>query len=285
MKLNNKYLLSFLFLVLAISAGLAYYFSGSKDLFPKDHVVATYNQGVVTLKQAQIELNKLTIQNPDLKGIAFNDLTSDQKESIIKEVVLKELAYQQAKKQNLDQDQDYQESLKVFQSEMLKQKFFTKLASEARKEENLKKNYDKLVKDLSGKQDLKISYIALENENDANNVYNQLAKSPKSFAKIAKLRSVDKEAAKNGGNLDFVLEDALPKEIVDQVRKLEKGQISQPFSLADKWLIVKFEDSRSAKIISFEEAKENLAQSLAFKALQDFITQSLEEAKISIVVK
>lgn len=249
------------------------------------NIVARFEGGVVTLNQAQIELNKLTLQNPNLKGITFNNLTSDQKEAIIKEVVLKEFAYKEAKKRNLHKNKQYKEALRLFETEMLKNNLYTDIANKAREEKNLKENYDKLVKDLDGKQDLKISYIALKNENDANSVHNILLKYPSSFARQAKLKSIDKETAKNGGDLDFVLEDALPVEIVNQVKELEKGQISKPFSLADKWIIIKFEDSRPAKIATFEDAKENLARSLSQKALQDFISGSLEKANISMAVK
>ena len=45
------------------------------------------------------------------------------------------------------------------------------------------------------------------------------------------------------------------------------------------------EDLRPAKIAKFEDVKENLAQSLSMKALQDFISGLIEEANIDIVVK
>jgi foldase protein PrsA len=95
---------------------------------------------------------------------------------------------------------------------------------------------------------------------------------------------LDKEIAKKGGDLGFVLEDALPAEITKQVKELKKNQISKPFKLTDKWLIIQLTDKRPAKIAKFEDAKEALSQSLSAKALQDFISNSLKEANISIVV-
>jgi peptidyl-prolyl cis-trans isomerase C len=282
---NKKLIITTTSIIVIIIASFATYkFISSKGSTQKD-IVARYEGGVVTLNQAQTELNKLSLQNPNLKGIVFSNLTSDQKEAIIKEIILKEFAYREAKKQKLHKTEDYKQALKLFETEMLKQKLFVKLTNDAKEEANLKENYDKLVKDLDGKQDLKISYIALKNENDAKYVHNILLKYPSSFARQAKLKSIDKETAKNGGDLDFVLEDVLPVEIVNQVKELEKGQISKPFSLTDKWIIIKFEDSRPAKIATFEDAKENLARSLSQKALQDFISGSLEKANISMVVK
>ena len=41
-------------------------------------------------------------------------LTNLGQEAVIKEVILKEMAYKEAKKRKLDKDKDYQEALKIF---------------------------------------------------------------------------------------------------------------------------------------------------------------------------
>jgi len=273
--------------ILAVASFATYnfYIKSSNKGSAEENIVANYKGGYVTLNQAQIELNKLAVQNPDLKGIAFESLNNDQKEIIIKEIVLKEIAYKEAKKERLNKEKDYKQALKLFETELLKQKLFVKITEDAKKEENLKKNYDELVKNLKDKQDIRISYIALKTKKEANSLHKILTKYPNSFAGHAKLKSIDKETAKNGGDLDFIIEDALPKEIVDNAKQLEKGEISQPFKLADKWVIIKLEDYRAAKIAKFEDAKQALATSLSQKALQDFISESIQDANISIVVK
>ena len=168
---------------------------------------------------------------------------------------------------------------------MLKNNLYADITKKASEEENLKKNYNELVKNLKDKQDIRISYIALKTEKEANSLHKILTKYPNSFVKQAKLKSIDKETAKNGGDLDFIIEDALPKEIVDNAKQLEKGEISKAFKLADKWVIIKLEDLRPAKIAKFEDAKQALATSLSQKALQDFISESIQDANISIIVK
>lgn len=273
--------------ILAIASFATYnfYTKSSDQKSVGESIVANYEGGYVTLNQAQIELNKLAVQNPDLKGIAFESLNNDQKEIIIKEIVLKEIAYKEAKKEKLNKEKDYKQALKLFETELLKQKLFVKITEDAKKEENLRANYDELVKNLKDKQDIRISYIALKTQKEANSLHKILTKYPNSFAKQAKRKSIDKEIAKNGGDLDFIIEDALPKEIVDNAKQLEKGEISKAFKLADKWVIIKLEDLRPAKIAKFEDAKQALATSLSQKALQDFISESIQDANISIVVK
>ena len=275
--------------ILAIAAIICYKLinnNSNKNLSSNNKIiVATYKGGKITLQQAQMELNKIIVKNPDLKGLNFSNLNANQKEMVIKEIVLKELAYREAKKQKVHKTQSYKQALRLFETEALKQQLFLKLANDAKKEENLKKNYDKLVKELKDKKDIRISYIALKTQNEANSVHRILSKYPKSFASQAKKKSIDKEIAKKGGDLGFVLEDALPKEILNQVNELKKEQISQPFKLADKWVIIKLEGKRPAQIAKFEDAKEALSQSLSLKAVQDFVLESIKEADIRIVVE
>ena len=252
---------------------------------PSKTIISTYSGGQVTLKDANIELDKLIAKNEKLKGLTFNKLSADQKEAIIKEVVLKEMAYKEAKKRSLNKDQDYQEALKLFETELLKQKLFIKLTEEAREEKNLKKSYDELAEKLKGKKDVRISYIAVKTQNEAEVIYQFLLKSPNLFAAQAKRKSLDKEIAKKGGDLGFIIEDALPAEVVKQARTVDKGQISKPIQTSGKWVIVKLEDERPAEITPFEKSKDALAQNLAKKAIEDFVSQSLEKAQISILVK
>ena len=54
-------------------------------------IVANYQGGKVTLRDANEEITKLATQNAKLKGVSFYQLTADQKETIIKEAVLKEI--------------------------------------------------------------------------------------------------------------------------------------------------------------------------------------------------
>ena len=61
---------------------------------------------------------------------------------MIKEIILNEIAYKEAKKRNLDKEKDYQEALKKFESELLKQKLLITIAKEATDENSLRKNYN-----------------------------------------------------------------------------------------------------------------------------------------------
>ena len=82
---------------------IAYILIGKSDnqsSDPSKLIVSNYKDGEITLKEAQIELNKLSLKNDKLVGIAFDNLSADQKEFVIKEAILKEIAHKEAKKGN-----------------------------------------------------------------------------------------------------------------------------------------------------------------------------------------
>ena len=248
-------------------------------------IISTYVNGNVTLFDVNVELEKLIAQNPKLKGITFDKLSSDQKEAIIKEVVLKEMAYHEAKKRGLNQDQEFKKALKVFETELLKQRLLIDITKKATDEKNVKKSYDQLVVKSKDKKDYRISYILVKLEEEAKSIHQALIKYPMNFQNLARKKSLDKELAKKNGDLGFVNEDSLPIEIVNLIKSLDKNQIASPIAIGDKWVVVKLEDYRPAEIAPYEKIKDNLAQSLSQKAIEEFLKSSLNQAKISIILK
>jgi len=249
----------------------------------KSEVVSKYKGGEVTLKEAQTELDRFIAKNEQLKGLTFSELEQDQKETIIKEVIIRRIIYKEAKKQKINKEKDFKKAVKLFKIELLKQKLFVKLIDDAKKEENLKKYYDDLVEKMKDKQDIRVRYIAVKTEKEANSIHRILLKYPTAFASQAKSKSLDKEIAKKGGDLGFVLEDILPVEVSAKAKVMKKHEISKPIALGNKWIIIKLEDIRPAKIEKFEDVKDNLAEKLSEKALRDFISNSLKDAEIDFI--
>lgn len=254
--------------------------SAAKD--PKKIIIASYKGGKISLQDAEDELQKISRQNSNLDNITFEQLNFDQKKSIIQEIILRKLSYKIAKKRKLHKEEDYKKSVKDFKINLLQQKLLLDLYKDIQKEENLQKEYNKLVTDLEGKKDYKIRYIALKTQKEADNLYKKLKRRPKNFIREAKRKSIDKESAKNGGDIGYVLENNLPIAIAKNIKELKKGKISKPMNIGDKWLIVKLEDIRNAKINSFADSKKSLSLALSNKAKKEFVSKILKEAEIDI---
>jgi peptidyl-prolyl cis-trans isomerase C len=245
-------------------------------------IIATYLGGVVKIIDVKIEMEKIIAKNNKLKNLKFESLNSELQKVIIQEVVINKLASKKAKQNGLDKHPDYQMAINLFENELLKQKLFIEIANKVKSEENIKKNYQELVKKLQNKKDYRLSYIALKTQNQANEIYETLNKNSKKFSDLAKKESLDLESGKKGGDLGFVIEDALPSEIVNAIKKLKKGQITKPILSSNRFIIAKFVDERKAEILSFSKAKEVLTSNLVKKALEDFSREILNEADIKI---
>jgi len=245
-------------------------------------IIATYLGGVVKIIDVKIEMEKIISKNNKLKNLKFESLNSELQKVIIQEVVINKLASKKARQNGLDKHPDYQMAINLFENELLKQKLFIEIANKVKSEENIKKNYQELVKKLQNKKDYRLSYIALKTQNQADEIYENLNKNPKKFSELAKKESLDLESGKKGGDLGFVIEDALPSEIINAIKKLKKGQITKPILSSNRFIIAKFVDERKAEILSFSKAKEILTSNLVKKALEDFNREILNEADIKI---
>ncbi len=245
-------------------------------------ILATYLGGVVKIIDVKIEMEKIIAKNNKLKNLKFESLNSELQKVIIQEVVINKLASKKAKENGLDKHPDYQMAINLFENELLKQKLFIEIANKVKSEENIKKNYQELVKKMQNKKDYRLSYIALKTQNKADEIYETLNKNSKKFAELAKKESLDLESGKKGGDLGFAIEDALPSEIINAIKKLKKGQITKPILSSNRFVIAKFVDERKAEILSYSKAKEVLTSNLVKKALEDFSKEILNEADIKI---
>ncbi len=254
----------------------------SQNLKDDQKIIATYLGGVVKIIDVKIEMEKIISKNNKLKNLKFESLNSELQKVIIQEVVINKLASKKARQNGLDKHPDYQMAINLFENELLKQKLFIEIANKVKSEENIKKNYQELVKKLQNKKDYRLSYIALKTQNQADEVYENLNKNPKKFSELAKKESLDLESGKKGGDLGFVIEDALPSEIINAIKKLKKGQITKPILSSNRFIIAKLVDERKAEILSFSKAKEILTSNLVKKALEDFNREILNEADIKI---
>ncbi len=216
--LNNKKII-----ISAFSAAIiiALFISFNSKDNKEDPIISKYNGGNVTLSEVQAELNRISLQNKNPQKIEFNGLNANQKEAIIKEVILREISYKEAKKRGLDKKDEYRKSVKLFKSEILKQNLYTQIAQDAISEEAIKNSYDEIIQNIKDKEDFRIRYISLATEEEAQSLYKRLKKYPKSFIYHAKNKSLDKEAAKNGGDLGFVLED------LNSVRYFKASKINE----------------------------------------------------------
>lgn len=250
----------------------------------KDTVIATYKGGDVTLEEAKISVRKLIAKNKELKGITFKNLTSEQREALIKKIILSEISFKEAKKRDLHKQKDIKRAIKSFEADLLQRELYFDLAKNASSDEIVKKHYEDSVKKMSGQEEVRLRYISLATKKEADSLYAKLKRKPKTFAYYAKKKSLDKELAKKGGDLGYVLKSQLSVDVAKQAFSLKIKSVSKPIKSKGRWNIIKVENRRKVEIAKFEDIKATLAKKLAQDAIKKFAADKITNAEISISV-
>lgn len=251
----------------------------------KTVIVATYKGGEVTKMQINYELKKLAAKNPKIASITFESLPTNQKELLVKEIVLRKAAVKQAKKYDLDEEELYLQAYDIFESTILQKQLYSKLAMEATTDEKLKIKYDELVDKIKDKKDFKLGLIIVATKAEADKISVKLKKKPNNFSYYVKTKSIDNSSKKNKGVLDYSIESSFPKNITKIVKNLKKNEVSKPIAIGGKWAIIKFIDKRKAKIKSFKDSEQALVKILTSEAIKDFNDKALKKAKIKLTVE
>ena len=145
-------------------------------------------------------------------------------------------------------------------------------------EADMKAEYDKF-KAQAGDKEYHARHILVEKEDEAKAIIAKL-KSGAKFEDLAK-QSKDTGSAANGGDLDWAPPSAFVKPFSDAMTSLQKGQITEtPVQTQFGYHVIRLEDSRAAKVPSFEEVKPQIAESLQQQKLQAYQQELKKKAKI-----
>lgn len=112
------------------------------------------------------------------------------------------------------------------------------------------------------------------------------AKKGEKFSDLVRDNSDDPETARNGGALPPYQRGFLQKQVEDVVFKMHKGDVTDPFKVAQGFLILKVEERYEAGTASFDEVKEDIQQKLAAPRMEpkirEYLTKLREEAYLQI---
>ncbi|MET0962819.1 MAG: peptidylprolyl isomerase [Noviherbaspirillum sp.] len=145
-------------------------------------------------------------------------------------------------------------------------------------EADMKAEYDKF-KSQAGDKEYHARHILVEKEDEAKAIIAKLKGGAK-FEDLAK-QSKDPGSAANGGDLDWAPPTAFVKPFSDAMIALQKGQVTEtPVQTQFGYHVIKLEDSRAAKVPTFEEVKPQIAESLQQQKLQAYQQELKKKAKI-----
>lgn len=132
----------------------------------------------------------------------------------------------------------------------------------------LRKEYD-TIKSQLGNREYKVRHILVDKEDEAREIIAALQKGDR-FEKLAE-RSKDAGSKDRGGDLDWNSPANFVKPFSDAMVRLEKGKFTaQPVQTQFGWHVIRLDDSREARVPTFDEVKPQLMQRLQGQHLEGY---------------
>lgn len=244
-----------------------------KAAAPADAVLVTVNGAPVYQSMLDGMLKQAAAQNaPD---------TPEIRKAMLDDLVLRELAKQDAVKQGLDKRPEVKQQMELAQSAILVNTYiqdFVKATPPT--DDQLKAEYDR-IKTQIGDKEYQARHILVKTEKEATDLLAQLKKGAK-FDKLASTKSLDQGSKVRGGNLDFAPPSRFVKPFSEALVALKKGETTQkPVKTEFGYHIIKLEDVR--ELPPFDAIKANLAprvqQEILRKRLEDLRAKAKVEYK------
>lgn len=211
---------------------------------------------------------------------------AQEREVVLKEMIDRVLLAQKAEASGLDKDPEVQALLKRVRENILVQAMIRHdLKDNPITDDELKTRFDQEVM-KTHKTEYQVRHILVKNEDEARDIIKQLKKKG-SFENLAKKHSIDVQSGKNGGSLGWINQGMVVPEFFEGVSRLEKGAVSsEPVKSDFGWHVIKVEDTRAAKIPTYEEfmgdrqARTNFQRRLQDEHIEQMVKELRATAKI-----
>lgn len=219
------------------------------------------------------------------QGGDYNQLAPEQKEMITERLVERELFAKAADRDGIENSQEFKESLEKLKQELkvsiwMKTIMENAIVSESEAKDFYEKNKDK----FKTPEGVHARHILVEAEESAKELIDQL-KTLKSealkskFIELAKSKSKDGAGA-NGGDLGTFSKGQMVPEFEEAVFKLKEGEITVvPVKTQFGYHVIFVEEKKAESMVSFDDVKEKIIQTLKQKQFQTKLQEAAKELK------
>ena len=254
----------------------------------KDKVaIAKVNDMVIYQSEIQARIDSIfTIENfggNEVKSPKAETLPAEIIELLAKEIYLEKELLARAKKSKVTNSKEVKNRIESATSQIIRQAYIDEMVKSEVTEEALLEKYAKLSQELDGKKEYLIFHIVTKEK--ADRAMRALRSGGyKNFDSVAKKYSVDQASSEKGGELGYVLEDNMIKEISDVVKNLKVGSVADPVKTKFGWHIIKLAEIRDAKAMAFDDVKESLKNQLTQDAISKVNADISKEVKVELLI-
>lgn len=190
---------------------------------------------------------------------------AQQLNELIAQLALQDKLASKAKKEGLDQTDEYKKFINHAERLGLSQAYLKKTVDDIKiSDEAIKAEYDKQVKAID-KNEYRAAHILVDSEAEAKDILAKLndKKTPLSFADAAQQFSKDPGSKDNGGELGWFRAQIMVPEFGAALQDMKAGEISTaPVKTQFGYHIISLEEVRETPIDSLELSKERVKDSL-----------------------
>ena len=262
----------------------------SKKSSNSTNIVAEINNSKIDRRDVEEKLSNIFQSQNKFSGVKIKTPKLEEVPQEIIKVVAKEVYIDQkllikAKKSGIQNKESIKNKIASIKKEILIKGYIDSVIEKEITDQAISETYNELSNDLKGKKEYEFHHIVFKTESEAKKIYNQLRKRPARFASYAKKHSLDKNSAKNGGKIGFIIEDGVSQEVTKILKKLKKNKPSKPVKTSYGWHIIKYSNVKDASPLPFEKVKDNIKSQLTQKKINEIKDNIFNDAEIKVLIE
>jgi peptidyl-prolyl cis-trans isomerase C len=235
---------------------------------------------VATVNGSPISHREYDLFVKDLLQGKQHELTADEKNQVVDDLINMQLLADQADKDALQNDPDTVAQLRLLHMRVMadaeSQKYIKSLQPS---DADLHAEYETAVAAMD-KNEYKARHILVASKEEGEQIIKKLKGGAK-FEDLAKAQSTDTGSKNNGGDLGWFTTSRMVKPFADAVVALKKGEITpEPVQTQFGWHVIQLEDTREKAPPPFDQVKAQLANQVIRKKLQAYVADLKKTAKI-----
>lgn len=237
-----------------------------------DEVVARVNG-------EEIHLSDVDAAMADLPPQYANMPRETLMQGIVEQLINRELAVQQARKLDLQDQAEVKRVMETLQERVLEQAFYRRAVERKVTEEAVRRRYEQDRESLVSDKKVRARHILVKTREEAAQLIQEL-QGGADFAKLASEKSIGPSKSK-GGDLGFFTRDQMVAPFANTAFNLGKGEISQaPVQTQYGWHVIKVEDIQEAAPPRFEDVREELRGKIADEVIDAELESLRKDARI-----
>jgi peptidyl-prolyl cis-trans isomerase C len=214
-----------------------------------------------------------------LQGRPTTELTTEQRNQVLDEMVSMQVLATQAMKEGLDKDPEVAARVSVLRMRVLADtESQNYLKGKEPTEAEMKAEYDSAIAAMD-KTEYHARHILVASKELAEQIIKKIKGGAK-FEDVAKAESTDGSKT-NGGDLGWFTLARMAKPFADAVKGLKKGEMtSAPVQTQFGWHVIRLEDTREVAPPPFDQVKQQVTNQVIQKKLQAYAEGLKKTAKV-----